>query len=71
MGRHLVEQFEKPAKPRLIAWYHWARAIAHAEKGNVSAAKAEEAEMKKAIQAHKQANKGKVRDRDCRSPQRR
>lgn len=54
--------FEKPAKPRLIAWYHWARAIAHAEKGNVSAAKAEEAEMKKAIQAHKQANKGKVRE---------
>ena len=54
--------FEKPAKPRLIAWYHWARAIAHAEKGNVSAAKAEEAQMKKAIQAHKQANKGKVRE---------
>ena len=29
---------EKPEKPRLLAWYHWARAIAHADKGNVSAA---------------------------------
>ena len=42
----LSTRFEKPEKPRLLAWYHWARAIAHAEKGNVSAAKAEAAEMK-------------------------
>ena len=59
--------FEKPAKPRLLAWYHWARAIAQAEKGNVRKPRRKSALMKTAIQAHKQANKGKVRA-EMRSP---
>jgi tetratricopeptide (TPR) repeat protein len=58
----LSGQLEKPAKPRLLAWYHWARAIAEAEKGNVSGAKAEAAQMKVALQAHRKANKGKIRE---------
>ena len=57
----LAGQLPKPEKPRLLAWYHWARAIAQADKGNLTEAKAESALMKTALQAHKKANKGKIR----------
>ena len=57
----LSDQLPKPAKPRLEAWYHWARAVAYADKGQVEPAKQEAALMKQAVQAHKKANKGKVR----------
>ena len=57
----LAGQLPKPEKPRLLAWYHWARAIAQADKGNLKEAKAESALMKTALQAHKKANKGKIR----------
>jgi tetratricopeptide (TPR) repeat protein len=57
----LAGQLPKPEKPRLLAWYHWARAIAQADRGNLTEAKAESALMKTALQAHKKANKGKIR----------
>jgi tetratricopeptide (TPR) repeat protein len=58
----LSGKLPKPEKPRLQAWYHWARAIAHAEQVDAVAAKIEAAEMKTALQAHRKANKGKIRD---------
>lgn len=54
-------ELPKPEKPRLLAWYHWARGIAQANKGNVDAAKAEAGSMKLALASHRTANKGKVR----------
>jgi tetratricopeptide (TPR) repeat protein len=57
----LAGQLPKPEKPRLQAWYHWSRALAYANKGQVEPAKQEAGLMKQAVQAHKQANKGKVR----------
>jgi hypothetical protein len=57
----LSGQLPKPEKPRLLAWYHWARAIAQADKGNLTEAKSEAALMNTALQAHKKANKGKIR----------
>ena len=54
-------ELPKPEKPRLLAWYHWARAIAQAEKGNLNEAKAESSLMSAALLKHKKANKGKIR----------
>lgn len=51
----------KPEKPRLQAWYHWARTIAFANKGDASSAKSEQSQFKQGMQAHRQANKGKIR----------
>jgi tetratricopeptide (TPR) repeat protein len=57
----LAGQLPEPEKPRLQAWYHWARAVAYADKGQVDPAKQEAGLMKQSVQAHKKANKGKVR----------
>jgi tetratricopeptide (TPR) repeat protein len=57
----LSGQLPKPEKPRLLAWYHWARAIAQAEKGNLTEVKAEATLMDAALEGHKKANKGKIR----------
>jgi tetratricopeptide (TPR) repeat protein len=57
----LSGQLPKPEKPRLLAWYYWSRAIAQADKGNLAEADAETVLMKAALQAHKKANKGKIR----------
>ena len=57
----LSGQLPKPEKPRLLAWYHWARAIAQAEKGNLTEAKAESHPDECGPQGHKKANKGKIR----------
>jgi hypothetical protein len=57
----LSGQLPKPQKPRLLAWYHWARAIAQAEKGNLTEVKTEAALMDAALEAHKKANKGTIR----------
>jgi tetratricopeptide (TPR) repeat protein len=56
----LAGELPKPEKPRLLAWYHWARALAQANKGNVTAADTEAALMKSAVDAHKTSNKGKI-----------
>jgi tetratricopeptide (TPR) repeat protein len=53
-------ELPKPEKPRLLAWYHWSRALAHANKENLAAAETEAALMKSAIDSHKAANKGKI-----------
>ena len=57
----LSDQLPKPEKPRLLAWYHWARGVALADKGDAAAAKIEQTEMQSAIAAHRKANKGKIR----------
>jgi tetratricopeptide (TPR) repeat protein len=57
----LSGQLPKPQKPRLLAWYHWARAIAQAEKGNLTEVRTEAALMDAALEAHKKANKGTIR----------
>jgi tetratricopeptide (TPR) repeat protein len=56
----LAGELPKPEKPRLLAWYHWSRGLAQANKGNVPAAETEAALMKSAVQAHKVANKGEI-----------
>lgn len=56
----LTGELPKPEKPRLVAWYHWARGVAQASKENASAAQTEAALMKTAIHAHRRANDGKV-----------
>lgn len=57
----LSGQLPKPEKPRLQAWYHWARAIAYADRGEKEQAITEAGLMKQAVKAHKKANQGKVR----------
>jgi hypothetical protein len=57
----LSGQLPEPQKPRLQAWYHWARALAYADKGQLKPAKQEAELMKGAVQAHKRANEGKIR----------
>jgi tetratricopeptide (TPR) repeat protein len=37
----VLEDLPKPQRLRAVAWYHWARTIAHASLGNASAAEAE------------------------------
>ncbi|HYP05484.1 MAG TPA: hypothetical protein VER03_04545 [Bryobacteraceae bacterium] len=59
-GQILAGELPKPDKPRLLAWYHWARGVALANKENASAAMTEAALMKSAIEAHRRANDGKV-----------
>ena len=64
----LSGQLPKPEKPRLLAWYHWARAIAQAEKGNLNEAKAESSLMK---QRPRKLTRRRTRERSgprCRSP---
>ena len=58
----LAGQLPRPNKPRLLAWYHWARGIAQANKENAVAAATEAALMKSALQAHRSANKGDIRE---------
>ena len=47
-------------KPRAKAWVHWARAVAHVNKGNRAGAEAEAAEFDKAVVEYKQAMNNKV-----------
>lgn len=58
----LAGELPEPAKPRMKAWYHWARGLAYADKGDAPSAKGEAGLMKAAIGAHRKANGGKVRD---------
>jgi tetratricopeptide (TPR) repeat protein len=53
-------QLPKPEKPRLLAWYHYARGIAQANKGNAAGARTEASMMQSAVEAHRKTNKGRI-----------
>jgi tetratricopeptide (TPR) repeat protein len=48
----LSEKLPRPVKPRALAWYHWARALALFESGNPSRAAEESASFEQAVREH-------------------
>lgn len=47
------DQFPRPVKPRALAWYHWARAVARYETRNPSEAAEETAAFLNAVREHR------------------
>lgn len=48
-----TEQLPQLAKPRALAWYHWARAVAQFESGHAAAAAQETAAFENAVREHR------------------